>query len=156
MSTIGHENGRGGYHGHPNTVAMMGCSRAKQVYWLHGCVRSRVVIQGWAQAESFASLADVSWRARWTSETTRGGGRSCRRGKLCSAGHGVRPLTVSIPRAVPVAVIAGTNFLVLVERLLLLQLRFLITSVLRDRGRVMPWGFCRGENTGFSKIPNGY
>ena len=77
MSTIGHQSGRsvvhrGGYHDHLNAASMMGCSRAKQVYWLLGWVQSHVVIEGWAQAESFASPADrgrtiaiVSWRARW-------------------------------------------------------------------------------------------
>lgn len=45
----------------------------------------------------------------------------------------LRPLTVTIPQAAPVAVIAGTDSLGLVERLLLLRLHFLITSVLWDK-----------------------
>jgi len=59
----------------------------------------------------------------------------------------LRPLAVTIPRAAPVAVMVATDFLVLAARLLPLRLRFLITSVLRDRGRVTPWSFCRGEQT---------
>jgi len=54
----------------------------------------------------------------------------------------LRPLAVAIPQAAPVAVADGTDFLELVARLLPSRLRFLIPSVLRDRGRVIPWGFC--------------
>ena len=50
----------------------------------------------------------------------------------------LRPLAVTIPRAAPVAVIDGTVFLELAARLLPLRLRFLITSVLSDNGRVTP------------------
>jgi len=45
----------------------------------------------------------------------------------------LRPLAVTIPRAVPVAVIDGTDFLELAARLLPLRLRFLNTSVLSDK-----------------------
>jgi len=64
----------------------------------------------------------------------------------------LRPLAVTIPRVAPVAVITGTVFLELAARLLPLRLRFLITSVLRDRGRVTPWSFCQGEKIRFSII----
>ena len=55
----------------------------------------------------------------------------------------LRPFAVTIPRAAPEAVMAGTDFLELAARLLPLRLRFLITSVLRDSGRVTPWSFCQ-------------
>lgn len=55
----------------------------------------------------------------------------------------LRPFAVTIPRAAPpVAVMAGIVFLELAARLLPLRLRFLITSVLSDSGRVTPWSFC--------------
>ena len=57
----------------------------------------------------------------------------------------LRPFAVTMPRAAPVAVIAGTDFRELAARLLPLRLRFFITSVLRDSGRVTPWSFCREE-----------
>jgi len=62
------------------------------------------------------------------------------------------PLVVAVPQAAPVAVTDVTDLLELVARLLPLRLRFLIPSVLKDRGRVIPWSFCRGETTGFSMI----
>ena len=67
----------------------------------------------------------------------------------------LRPFAVTMPRAAPVAVIAGTDFRELAARLLPLRLRFLITSVLSDSGRVTPWSFCREENQNkFSTTPN--
>jgi len=39
-------------------------------------------------------------------------------GEPCSVGHGDTPLVLTIPRAVPVAVIDGTQFLELAARLL--------------------------------------
>ena len=48
-----------------------------------------------------------------------------------------------IPRAVPAAVIDVTDFLELASWLLPLRLHFLITFVLRDRGRVTPESFCQ-------------
>jgi hypothetical protein len=49
-------------------------------------------------------------------------------------------------RAALIAVIVDTDCLELAAMLLLLRLRFLITSV-------TPWRFCRGEKTGFNMIP---
>jgi len=40
------------HHNHSSGESMMGCSRAKQVYWILGWVQS---LRGWAQVESFAS-----------------------------------------------------------------------------------------------------
>lgn len=65
-------------------------------------------------------------------------------GEPCGAGHGVRSLAVTIPRVASVAVTYGTDFLGVAARPLPLRSRFLITSVLSDRGRVMPWSFYIG------------
>ena len=66
-----------------------------------------------------------------------------------------RPLAVTIPRAAPVAVTDGTDFLELAARLLPLRLRFLITSVLSDNGRVTPWSFWQREKIMLRiRIPN--
>ena len=48
MSTIGYQSGRNvvhrdGYYDHLNEVSIMGCSRAKQVYWW---VQRHVIIEG--------------------------------------------------------------------------------------------------------------
>ena len=126
-------------------------------------------MRGWVHAESFAGPADggstrltlpLDRRCRFIAssmglprppEGARGrvGG-----GSPAALVMELRPLAVTIPRVGPVAVIAGTVFLELAERLLPLRLRFLITSVLRDRGRVTPWSFYQGEKTGVSIIPN--
>ena len=60
----------------------------------------------------------------------------------------LRPFAVTMPRAAaPVAVTAGpdADLRAFAARLLPLRLRFLITSVLSERGRVTPWSFCRGN-----------
>jgi hypothetical protein len=56
-------------------------------------------------------------------------------------------LALTILRAALIAVIVDTDFLELAAMLLLLRLRFLITSV-------TPWRFCRGEKTEFNMIPS--
>ena len=61
------------------------------------------------------------------------GDRLCRGGSPTALVIVLRPLEVTMPRAVPVAVTDGTDFLDLVSRLLPLRLRFFIRSVLRDR-----------------------
>ena len=76
------------------------------------------------------------------SETTRGARGRVGGGSPAALVMELRPSAVTIPRVAPVAVIAGTDVLELAARLPPLRLRFLITSVLRDRGRVTPWSFC--------------
>jgi len=121
--------------------------------------------RGWAQAESVAReealgrclhsiVTAISWRAWWgfrDPESTRGGERSCRRGEPGGAGHGVTSFGGSDTAS---GACSSDGWHRLVARLLQLQLRFLITSVLRDRSRVIPWGFCRGKKTRFNIIHN--
>ena len=69
--------------------------------------------------------------------------RSCRRGESCGVGHGATPFGGNETASSPTVMIAGTDFLELAARPLPLRLRFLVASVLRDRGRVTPWSFWR-------------
>ena len=147
---------------------MIGCLKVKRVYWILG--RFRRYRWGWTQAESLVSPAEggsarlmlpLDRRCRFMAssvglprplEGARGlvGG-----GSPAALVMERRPLTVPIPRAAPVAVIDGANFLELAGRLLPLRLRFLTTSVLRDNGRVPPWSSCRrGERYVQDNNPN--
>ena len=52
----------GRYHVHANTLSMMGCSRAKEMYWLLGRVQIRVVIEVGSSRIFFRSRCG---RKRW-------------------------------------------------------------------------------------------
>ena len=58
------------------------------------------------------------------------------RGEPCGAGHGATPFGGDETASSPTVVIPDADLLELAARLLPLRLRFLVTSVLRDRGRV--------------------
>ena len=91
---------------HANTLSMMGCSRAKEMYWLLSRVQIRVVIEVgssriffksrcgrkcWADAPTRCRCRFMASQCRWGSQDSQGGERSCRWRRPCETSHGVTP-----------------------------------------------------------------
>ena len=79
-----------------------------------GLIQNRLQVQRREDALRWCCrsiVATVHSEFGGASETTRGGERSSREGESCGAGHGAMSFDGKTPRAAPLAVIDGTDFL---------------------------------------------